>query len=112
MNQPESTEEHFDVVPFMGAFVVNLSSPSFPIPLMGYISELTSFCLTLLVTCKLSLLSSVSVVTPVMRFSSPSCLKPRNTLRPIVLVCVKNEDLILFFFLTAQLFIEYVTKEV
>ena len=28
-----------------------------------------------------------------MRFSSPSCLKPRNSLCPIVLVCVKNEDL-------------------
>ena len=33
-----------------------------------------------------------------MRYSSSSCLKPRNSLRPIVLVCVKNEDLTLFFF--------------
>ena len=55
----------------------------------------------------------MSVVTPVMRFSSSSCLKPRNSLRPIVLVCVKNEDLTLFFFFpTAQIFIEYVTEEV
>lgn len=48
LNHPESKEEHFDVVPFMGAFVINLSTHSFLIPLMGYISELTSFCPRLL----------------------------------------------------------------